>query len=278
MQRYIPFGYRIENGATVVNVTEADAVKTAFEMYIGGASYKKIAEYMESVGVNYRQDSATWNKNMVKRILENERYTGAGEYPIIIGRTIYTQVMAIISEKGSVQGKPHTMDIIKGKTVCAECGSEYLRVYDKRRVLTWYCKNRDCDISPLLSDEMIMTAIINIMNRIIKNPAQIKRVSADKGEPVLEIKRLGNEINREFDRREIDKNRITALMLELAGEKYKSCDDGASERDAEKLRELFSRQIQIKSLHGGLFEKTVRRLHIRHDGTVQLELINNQII
>lgn len=278
MQRYIPFGYRIENGETAVDDAEAAMVKKVFEMYIDGASYKTIAEYMESAGVNYRQDSATWNKNMVKRILENARYTGAGEYPVIIEKSAYTQVTAIISKKGGVQGKSHPMDILKGKIACSECGNEYVRVYDKRRVLTWRCKNRRCETSPLLSDEMIISKIIDIMNRIIENPAQITTPAADTSEPNLNIKRLNNEVNREFNGRELDKNRIMVLMMELAGEKYKSCDDGASERDTEKLRELFSRQKQIRSLHGGLFEKTVRRLYIQKNSTVQLELINNQII
>jgi hypothetical protein len=84
MNRYIPFGYQIKNGETVINESEAADVSAIFKAYLSGASYLKIAEYMESKGIKYRQDSSKWNKNMVKRILENERYTGTNDYPKII--------------------------------------------------------------------------------------------------------------------------------------------------------------------------------------------------
>ena len=111
MQRYIPFGYKIENGMTVVNSTEANAVRTAFEMYIGGASYNTIAKHMESTGVNYRHDSTAWNKNMVKRILENERYTGTVDYPFIIGRSALERVSAIKAERNTYRPKPKEIPV-----------------------------------------------------------------------------------------------------------------------------------------------------------------------
>ena len=42
--RYLPFGYTIRNGHTVVEQQEADIVRNIFKAYIQGASLKEIAE------------------------------------------------------------------------------------------------------------------------------------------------------------------------------------------------------------------------------------------
>jgi hypothetical protein len=87
--RYIPFGYEIQNAEIVVVNQEALLVKSAFELYIAGKSYKTIAERFEISGIYYNKDSAKWNKNMVKRMIENEKYTGTDEYPPIIDEKQY---------------------------------------------------------------------------------------------------------------------------------------------------------------------------------------------
>ena len=277
MNRYTPFGYKVENGSTVVNAIEADAVKRAFEMYIDGASYKTIAEYMESAGVNYRQDSAKWNKNLVKRILENRRYIGTDGFFAIISNEDFDRAAEIISAKGACQGVPHPLDAIKGKAVCSECGKPFRRIHDKRRKLTWYCSNRSCKSSPLLSDDTMETAVTEIINRIINNPFLLRPAKIQPA-PNLEVTRLNNEINRQLSETEINRDYITALLLKSAAAEYNSCDDGESDRQTGRLREIFSKEKPIDEFNGGLFEKTVRRLYIAQDGEVTLELTNHQLI
>ena len=87
--RYIPFGYEIQNAEIVIVNQEALLVKSAFELYIAGKSYKTIADRFEMSGIYYNKDSAKWNKNMVKRMIENEKYTGTDEYPPIIDEKQY---------------------------------------------------------------------------------------------------------------------------------------------------------------------------------------------
>ena len=42
--RFIPYGYTVRDGRTVIEHTEADIIKEIFEEYIKGASLKDIAE------------------------------------------------------------------------------------------------------------------------------------------------------------------------------------------------------------------------------------------
>lgn len=44
----------------------------------------QIAKLMESEKIRYTANSEHWNKNMVKRIIEKERYLGNDKYPQII--------------------------------------------------------------------------------------------------------------------------------------------------------------------------------------------------
>ena len=71
-QRKIPFGYEVRGGLIQPHPQEADAVRYIFRQYQAGASLLAIAEDMTRQGIRYHRHTAEWNKNMVKRILENE--------------------------------------------------------------------------------------------------------------------------------------------------------------------------------------------------------------
>ena len=78
-QRKIPFGYEVRGGLIQPHPQEADVVRHIFGQYLAGASLLTIAEGMTQCGPRYHQHTAEWNKNMVKRILENAKYTGVDD-------------------------------------------------------------------------------------------------------------------------------------------------------------------------------------------------------
>lgn len=94
--RNIPFGYCMINGKYAVNSGEAAAVKQIFTEYSYGESLNEIAAKMT---VPYHSDKPVWNKNMVKRVLENRRYIGECGYPQIIESQIFNDVQNIKSRK-----------------------------------------------------------------------------------------------------------------------------------------------------------------------------------
>lgn len=83
-QRKIPFGYQVQNGRINCHPEEAELVRAIFSRYLLGGSYSQIADEMARQGVRYHQHTAQWNKHMVKRILENERYLGMDGYPQLV--------------------------------------------------------------------------------------------------------------------------------------------------------------------------------------------------
>lgn len=96
--RNIPFGYCMINGKYAVNSVEADAVKQIFSEYSDGKSLNEIAAEMT---VLYQSSKPLWNKNMVKRVLENRRYIGECGYPQIIENQIFNDVQNIKSGKNT---------------------------------------------------------------------------------------------------------------------------------------------------------------------------------
>ena len=137
--RYIPFGYQIQNGDSVINTEQAATVQHIFYAYTEGQSFKEIAEYLTTSGTAYHFSDNSWNKNIVARILANEIYCGAKGYPVIISKEVYSQAASIRSNKTvtySAVLKPFRSDM-----QCACCGE---RLYWRPRTKQWTC--RQCGI------------------------------------------------------------------------------------------------------------------------------------
>ena len=88
-KRTIPFGYCMNNGEITAEPKEIYAVATIFSEYLNGSSLLQIARLMESEKIGYTADSVHWNKNMVKRIIENRKYLGTDKYPQIIDKDTF---------------------------------------------------------------------------------------------------------------------------------------------------------------------------------------------
>ena len=78
-----PFGYKMEFGEIVPQLQEAETVRSIYLRYLTGASFKQLAEQLQTEDVPYDVDKP-WNKNMVARILEDDRYIGEKHFPALI--------------------------------------------------------------------------------------------------------------------------------------------------------------------------------------------------
>ena len=56
--RYLPFGYTIRNGQTVIDQQEAETVRGIFTAYIHGASLKEIAEDLTAKNTHTQSEAA----------------------------------------------------------------------------------------------------------------------------------------------------------------------------------------------------------------------------
>ena len=91
--RFIPYGYTVRNGRTVVEHTEADIIRQIFIDYINGASLKEIAEDLTTRRIPYMEKTSIWDKARIARIIDNIKYTGHDEYDPIIDEKIYEEAV-----------------------------------------------------------------------------------------------------------------------------------------------------------------------------------------
>ncbi len=104
--RNIPFGYCVVNGKYTINESEAVAVQKIFADYISGKSLKTIAFEML---IPYNMGKTLWNKNMVCRIIENQKYIGENSYPKIITKQDFEEAARIKTERTTYR-KPIPQD------------------------------------------------------------------------------------------------------------------------------------------------------------------------
>lgn len=74
--RYIPYGYTMRNGRTVISTEEAEIIREIFKAYLDGASLKAIAEELTGRQIPYTQRTTTWDKARIARSLTTPNILG----------------------------------------------------------------------------------------------------------------------------------------------------------------------------------------------------------
>ena len=275
--RVIPFGYCMRNGEITVDFNESKAVARIFEEYLNGSSLQQIVRLMELEKIRYSEDSEHWNKNMVKRIIENEKYLGNEKYPQIIGDKFFTQANEKRMLKAtSVYVIPEDLQEIRNRTYCLECGHRLSRIGGNCRSAKWDCRNPDCyKFEYQLTDQMIIGVVLTVLNAAIANPNLIE----NNGEistysPTADVIRRQNEINQMIDSTQVDFDRIKSELYRLTEMKYDCCTYNDDPQKTKQLLDLLENHEQLNTLDIGLFKSCVNRIRISHFCTIEVEFIN----
>ena len=271
--RTIPFGYMMQNGIITTNPAEVLAVLTIFSEYMAGKSLNDIAKNM---GVPY-SDKVGWNKNMVKRVLENEKYLGNDTYPQLISEEVFKAVNERKSAKAtSLCIVPDELQEVRSLTVCKECGKRLFRT----KAELWDCRNNECHHYLFkLTDEMLTGAILNILNTVIANPVLIEsEVTVSEYIPTSEVLCKQAEINRAIDNGTKTVEEIRNDILRLAELKYKNCTYSDVTQKNELLKSLLAEKTQLNTLDTGLLRSCVKRITVSHSCIIEAEFINGVVI
>lgn len=274
-KRIIPFGYRMENGEIAAHPDEVLAVLTIFSDYLAGRSMSQIAAQME---VPY-DDGVRWNKNKIHRILENKTYLGTGKYPQLISEEVFQAVQeAKPTRAKSIRLIPEDMQEIANMVYCRECGHRLFRC--ARKQPHWDCRREECSSFMFtLTDQMLIGAILNVLNSAIANPSLIESGGMlSIYEPDSEIIRQQNEISHMMDSPQIDYDRIQSQIYKLAAMKYDCCQYSDAPLKTELLKSLLNGKKQMSTLDTSLLKSCVKRIHVSHCCTIEVELINGVII
>ncbi|MBU5407295.1 recombinase family protein [Ruminococcus sp. MSJ-25] len=275
--RTIPFGYCMKNGEITTEPKEVYAVVTIFDEYLKGRSLSEIAKLMQTEKIRYNAVSDKWNKNMVKRIIENDKYLGNDTYPQLITEDIFKRANEKrVKKSTTINLISDDLQKIRNRTYCTECGHRLSRIGGNSKYEHWDCRNPDCyKLEYRLTDQMIIGAVLTVLNSAIANPSLLESGGEiSTYSPTADIVRKQNEINQMTDSSQIDFDRVKAEIFKLAEMKYDCCTYNDSPQKTEKLKELLQGHEQLNSLDIGLFKACVSRIWISHFCTIEVEFIN----
>ncbi len=238
--RKLPFGYQMRMGEIVRSESEAKAVQDIFLQYTLGASLKEIAEQMSETDPTY-DVGKSWNKNMVARILENPKYTGADNYPKLVDIKLFE---AAASKR---QTKQHLSERTPAQKAL-------------RRICT------------KLPTPEIEQQITHLLGRLAEQP---ERIIHPEKTPVPAHTTTHAELDDLLNTQPLDEDAARSLICKLAQEQYETI--GNEEYETERLRRLFTAFECTAECNAELLQSTVSAVLVTRQ-TVRLQLKNGQII
>ena len=277
--RTLPFGYEIQNGIVQINKAETQTVTWIFTEYLNGSNLKEIAESLTIQRTEYMPDKYDWNKNRIKRIIEDRRYTGDGKYPKIISQRMFEQANAVKEEKRTT--KSYMVDASNKPLVyavrCSYCGKTMIHNTNRKAKYTeqWVCGTENCGTKIYMTIEQIEQAVTKLMNEIIRNPILAEQ-QADEQEMPTEISIMESEISRMIEQTDLDKNEIQNKILECAAKKYEYCTDKA--HITERLKADFEKTSPLSNFSMDIFTRTVSAVLIDESNKTRIVLKNGNII
>ena len=241
-KRKQPFGYKMKLGEIVPQTQEAEAVRSIYLQYLAGASFKQLAEQLQTEDVPYDEDKS-WNKNMVARILEDDRYIGEKEFPALIP----TEQFHAAQERRK-EMRPEYKQTPAQKELRKLCGG--------------------------IVPDSVARRVLKILNQVVDDPQLIKIESS--GVPTTEdIRQRRLELDKLLQTPPVDEEIARQKAMELAVLTLVSVE--MEEYEAHRLRSIFGKQTKLRDLDANLLKQGVRKIECCGDN-VRVVLKNNQVL
>lgn len=273
-KRYFPFGYHMTDGAMEIVPEESVLIQNIFHSYLAGASLQQLAESAEQTGLRYRQNTNGWNKNMISRILDDERYWNGNGFPPVISKELATRIAKLKACKASPKSP---IQLFQKTIFCPHCDSRLIRNSKSLPRILWECGKCNIQIGPITDNELLQSITEKLL-AVCRNPQMTEPAQSTNNSLSIQAARLTNEINQLLDQREVDTDRLLSLILECAAEKYKTCSIKESDHLTIKLKTLFQEHSNDEELNRELFEQTVKQVILQPDGSIKFQLLNGKIV
>lgn len=276
--RYLPFGYEVFDGSICISENEAVIVQSIFEGYKSGLSYQAIADDLRARKVNYLENRYDWNKNRVKRILENKKYIGMSQMPRLIEEELFNEVQELIQNKTSSYRETPFEVIILRKLLCCDVCKRPLSRYITHNRDVWKCENPECRVS--VPKRVLEKALLTVQSKITNENDAVKPVVSDHSSIKVDenIVALKESLKSEMNKSNLDEEKIKELIFESARTVYDQMDDGSNERAANFLRERLS-QIKVEDkVNYILITEISSAVYVTREKSIILKLKSDQTV
>ncbi|WP_455723689.1 recombinase family protein [Dysosmobacter welbionis] len=240
--RKLPFGYQMKFGEHIPQPAEAETVRWIYQTYLAGASYKSLVGELQERGVAY-DEGRLWNKNMVARILEDQRYIGTDHYPAILPEEWFRSAQERRRDRAApVKKTPAQMEL-----------------------------RRLCGSSP---PAWVEQQTLALLNRLIQSSESIATDQTGVEEPA-EARNLRRELDEMLRTPPVNEKRAREIAFQIAGRRLKSI--GSEEYETLRLRRLYRNHPLMEELEQELLRESVQRITYRGK-RIQVRLKNGQIV
>ena len=275
--RNIPFGYQYQNGVLEVNHAEAHTVQKVFAAYLSGEPLSKIAAHLTAKLVEYLPGRWQWDKARVKRLLDNDKYIGNGEFPPIIKGKDFQ--MAHQQKESANTNRHHVAEdikLFKGLTHCHHCGGLMVRRMDSRmgHPVTWRCAQ--CSYFLSLPDEDFKQRVFLLQKKLADKPLLAEKEEEAIPVTSMEARRLTNEIFRKLDSGSFSEEELVNLALQCAAENYQTINSARHITD--RLTATMLHAGPLSAFDRELFQRTVSEIHLTRKGEILLKLQNGVFV
>ena len=267
--RYIPYGYTMENGDIVIEQNEAKTIRYIFETYIAGATLKDIADRLTAQQVVYSEKKTEWNKARVMRILDNVKYLGDETFPQIIDERLFAEAarQKTARQRTTPADSEQEIHVLKGYIVCGKCGCVMKRRVEKKCKYKerWYCSNPECDNNVHIRDTVILKKVQTLTMRMVEDdytPEERKMPSTDTSDTL----RIKSELEDELNRPNINAQRALELCIELVQTQYEGI---------QSIPGIRANLNEGKENLSQLLERTVDKIILYEDGAAELVTKSN---
>ena len=276
--RYVAFGYEITDGKYAVIEYEKKIVENVFGLYVNGKSFNDIATRMNEAGVSYNNDGRCWNKNMVKRMIENRRYIGENGFPQIIATDTFNIAEKLRLSKFTppTAEEKTILDFYHDRLECSECGSRLQRykgsksrkggTNNYRRCMNEECKGNETPIN----ERKLNLIVAETINELIDRYDEIQGVNLEKTEIGIEVMRLDDEMSKIT----VNISLIVERITELAEARFENALEYDYTAIDEKIKKALSIHPKSEKLDGKLLNSIVKKIRYTPSKTIEMELIN----
>lgn len=275
--RTLLYGYNKHQFRFYPNSDESTVVKMIFDEYISGKTLQQIADCLTAKQIVYYKDKTAWNKNMVRRILENRHYIGDEEYPAIVTADEFEKANKKRLSKGGEQITDTVQEkFFKHHTVCGQCGGRFTRrrTWSKTRE-KWYC-TCGCKNTVYIDDKLFYGQIHSIISRVIAEPSLLNVLPQENSLCALtpEVMRADKEIDRMTERKNIDFLPVKKAIFSNVSDKFDCCTLDRAKAFSGVLMQYYGEQTASDAINIKVLEDTVDRIIVDENGIVSVEFLN----
>lgn len=265
------------NGKIVIDEKEAEIIRQIFKEYKDGTTMSELAAKLTLLCIPYCEKRVEWNKSVIARIIDNEKYTGIDGFLPIIGIEEYREAQVCKTERTKKQLVKDNSNIgmIRAKTVCQSCGERMIRLCEprNRKPVSWTCSNPSCKCRIHITDEVLELRIQERMNLIIENPDLLvseDEYAMDKDETSKDTA----EIKRLCDTNNYSEEQLLGKIINMAVARYDTLQHTPVEV-ATAVGMAYEKANQQEQFDSELFLQTVEQVILAEDGNITLKLKNN---